>query len=149
MINQLYNLVPQVVSTEEVERLLSLRGAASSHHDDDGHSATALQIPFLAGWLNRRLAGTFGDRFKRFDFCAGSGGVHPHTDRDSRGYTRSVLIFLDADYQGGLTWFDDTGRCIHAPHPSIGDVLLFDHRILHWGDPVSAGRKIVMKGDWR
>lgn len=149
MIAQVYNHIPGVVSLGEVDRLLSLRVPAYVHHDEEGHVTTALEIPFLTGMLNRRLAGTFGLCFKRFDFSQGNGGVPLHIDKDVGGFTRSILIFLGTDYQGGLTWFDDAGRSVHSEHPNAGDAILFDHQTMHWADPVSEGHKIVMKGDWR
>jgi predicted 2-oxoglutarate/Fe(II)-dependent dioxygenase YbiX len=53
----------------------------------------------------------------------------------------TVLLYLNADYQGGETVFPDIARTIP---PETGKMILFDARRLHAGAPVSAGRKYAL-----
>jgi hypothetical protein len=87
----------------------------------------------------------------------------PHTDnrfrKDGMKTFTTALLYLGAegiDFSGGATRFCCTGYDDSAPrtarqdfsfHPAAGDVLAFDHEVLHAGDAVTKGVKYVVRTD--
>jgi prolyl 4-hydroxylase len=71
------------------------------------------------------------------------GQYAPHRDSGPARPHRvlTVLLYLNADYQGGETVFPDIKSTI-APEP--GKMLLFDAKRLHASAPVLAGRKYAL-----
>lgn len=64
----------------------------------------------------------------------------------------TFMVYLNEDFEGGTTSFTNSqyGISIGAAlcvTPKTGMALLFHHPILHRGDPVTAGRKYVLRTD--
>jgi hypothetical protein len=53
------------------------------------------------------------------------------------------MVYLNDDFEGGTTDFRD-GDVIA---PKRGMALLFEHRLIHQGAPVTRGKKYVMRTD--
>ena len=66
---------------------------------------------------------------------------------DGRLSQFTFLIFLNDDYEGGLTSFRDKRFPTFVVEPKAGSALLFHHPISHRGDKVMAGRKYVLRSD--
>ncbi len=103
--------------------------------------------------LNERL------RFLRYDpgehFAPHRDGSYVRPDR-SESSLLTVMVYLNSgggvDYQGGTTNFlpEEKDRRTEQPvvfTPSVGDVLVFSHRILHEGAAVTSGRKYAVRTD--
>lgn len=64
----------------------------------------------------------------------------------------TFMVYLNDDFEGGATSFSDdgfgfgTGGMLRIT-PARGMALLFHHPIPHRGDPVTAGRKYVLRTD--
>ena len=56
----------------------------------------------------------------------------------------TLLVYLNEGFEGGETEFPDQSRTIV---PARGDVLLFQHRVLHAGNRVKTGTKYVLRTD--
>lgn len=54
----------------------------------------------------------------------------------------TFMIYLNADFEGGATAFDDV-----AIQPTTGTALLFVHELKHEGCPVESGQKYVLRSD--
>jgi len=101
-------------------------------------------IPNLDGWeaigVNERF------RFYRYEYGQ-QFKVHvdgPHRrDNGERSWV-TAIIYLNDDFDGGSTQFLDPFEIVN---PETGSMLLFKHRQLHQGDPVTKGRKYVMRTD--
>ena len=70
---------------------------------------------------------------------------------DTRSFL-TVQLYLDDDAQrsGGRTRFyaDPQGReLLAAIAPTVGSVIIFDHRVWHDGEPVHRGIKHVLRTD--
>ena len=64
----------------------------------------------------------------------------------------TFMVYLNDDFDGGATSFNDGGFRFSAGGmlritPAKGMGLLFHHPILHRGDPVTTGRKYVLRTD--
>jgi predicted 2-oxoglutarate/Fe(II)-dependent dioxygenase YbiX len=64
----------------------------------------------------------------------------------------TFMVYLNDDFEGGATSFRDEygAASIGDPFqvaPKKGMALLFHHPILHRGDPVTKGRKYVLRSD--
>jgi hypothetical protein len=61
------------------------------------------------------------------------------------------MVYLNDDFDGGATSFSDDGFGFPGGMlritPAKGMGLLFHHPILHRGDPVTTGRKYVLRTD--
>lgn len=72
----------------------------------------------------------------------------PETESSSVSVkTRSaftLLVYLNDDFVGGETNFPDQSRVIQ---PQRGAALVFQHMLLHSGEPVSQGTKYVLRTD--
>jgi hypothetical protein len=105
---------------------------------------------FQHGWvpvgLNERL------RLYRYD-VGQLFNWHRDGHFDRRPDERSqftFMIYLNDDFDGGGTSFRDDGSAGDEAlliTPEKGMALLFHHPILHRGDPVTAGRKYVLRTD--
>ena len=64
----------------------------------------------------------------------------------------TFMVYLNEDFEGGTTSFTmdhsstSTGGVVRVT-PKTGMALLFHHPILHRGDPVTTGRKYVLRTD--
>ncbi len=128
--------------------------------------------PELAGHLFRRLRGLLpaalvdahGDTYRlvglneRFRFCRYAHGQQFRIHRDgahARGDDeRSFLtlqIYLDdaSTFVGGQTRFYGArhGALVGTVAPRTGTAIVFDHNLWHDGEPVTGGRKHVMRTD--
>lgn len=56
----------------------------------------------------------------------------------------TLLVYLNEGFEGGETEFPEQGRTIV---PATGTALLFQHRVLHAGNRISAGTKYVLRSD--
>jgi hypothetical protein len=56
----------------------------------------------------------------------------------------TMLIYLNEDFEGGSTPLITLNENII---PKTGMLLLFDHKILHAGQPVTSGTKYVLRTD--
>ena len=54
----------------------------------------------------------------------------------------TFMVYLNDEFEGGETSFDD---CVITPEQ--GMALFFTHEILHKGEPVTQGRKYVLRTD--
>jgi hypothetical protein len=61
------------------------------------------------------------------------------------------LIYLSDEFEGGETSFEDSYSDESFDEfqiiPKIGMALFFEHPIHHKGEPVTAGRKYVLRSD--
>ncbi len=102
------------------------------------------EVPEIDGWkpygLNERL------RYYRYkdgqQFKPHVDGSHKIAEGDLSLVT--MLVYLNEDFDGGETTFVIEFQKIK---PKIGMVLLFDHKILHSGMPVTNGTKYVLRTD--
>lgn len=90
--------------------------------------------------INERL------RFYRYDLGQ---SFPPHTDgyHDDGAGLRSeltLLLYLNADFEGGETVFTESGSTYQ---PASGAALIFSHDIWHEGRPLKSGRKYVLRTD--
>lgn len=76
---------------------------------------------------------TPGQRFKRH-----IDGSYVRNEHEAS----TLMIYLNDDYEGGETTFDD-----HTIVPKKGHALVFDHRLKHAGEPVLTGAKYVLRTD--
>jgi hypothetical protein len=54
----------------------------------------------------------------------------------------TFMVYLNGDFEGGQTSFDQL-----AIEPECGKALIFAHHLRHKGEPVSSGRKYVLRTD--
>lgn len=105
-------------------------------------------------------------RFRVYRYEAGM-RFSPHVDvrtTVTQGETRqSLMIFLNAEFEGGATRFFEgkdksqrrgegrgrkfDNRVRFALHPEIGGAVVFDHLLLHEGAEVTAGVKYAVRSD--
>ncbi|MDI1431483.1 prolyl hydroxylase family protein [Polyangium sorediatum] len=74
-------------------------------------------------------------------------GLHQDQSYAGEGGTRSLLtlmVYLNEGFAGGATEFPEQERIIV---PKTGDALLFQHMLLHAGNPVTDGTKFVLRSD--
>ncbi|CAF1283648.1 unnamed protein product [Rotaria magnacalcarata] len=97
--------------------------------------------------LNERL------RFLRYDpgqkFLPHTDGQYRRQDGSGEESFLTVQLYLNDDFQGGETTFIDTDNTQNQVSFSIktGMVLIFEHRIVHEGTSVKAGRKYTVRTD--
>ncbi|TWT62808.1 prolyl hydroxylase family protein [Rubinisphaera italica] len=99
-------------------------------------------------WFNREIIG-LNERFRFYRYEFGQ-RFAPHYDgRYDRGNGErsefSFLIYLNDDYEGGLTRFFEPER--HSVWPKTGTALVFYHRQLHEGAMLESGVKYVLRTD--
>jgi hypothetical protein len=87
--------------------------------------------------------------FTRFYDYGPGDEFRPHFDESWRASPRrrsllTVLVYLPTGepYEGGETVVEG-----HTIEPLPGRVAVFDHRLVHAGQPVVAGRKLVLRND--
>ncbi len=96
------------------------------------------------GWeptgLNERMRFyryEYGQQFKRH-----ADGAFKRNENEVSMVT--VLVYLNEEFNGGETQFFHPFQVIE---PRQGQLLLFKHRQLHEGSPVTTGRKYVLRTD--
>jgi 2OG-Fe(II) oxygenase superfamily len=98
--------------------------------------------------LNERLGYYRYDVGQQFDWHMDGYFERPNGERSFFTF----MIYLNDDFEGGGTSFRDNGlngRSFGAlrVRPKKGMALIFNHPIPHRGDPVTAGRKYVVRTD--
>jgi len=95
----------------------------------------------------RKFSG-LNERFRYYKYVTGQyfkwhyDGAY-HRSPQEQSYL-TVLIYLNDDVQGGATRFDEIDEIVK---PKAGKMLIFDHPVLHQGDPVLWGVKYVLRTD--
>ena len=111
-----------------------------------GHLGPRFQKKWTPVGLNERLRLYRYDVGQQFDWHHDGYFERPTGERSFFTF----MIYLNDDFEGGATSFSDdrfaTGGVIRIT-PAKGMALLFHHPILHRGDPVTAGRKYVLRTD--
>lgn len=73
-----------------------------------------------------------------------------HTDEHGCESEITVLFYLN-DCDGGETVLMPFGKVLEDTHiriqPRKGDVLMFEHHVIHSGEPVRSGEKYVLRTD--
>jgi prolyl 4-hydroxylase len=103
----------------------------------------SMHVPRM--WRGCQTIG-LNERFRYYRYEAGQ-RFRLHTDgsfRRANGEESQItmLVYLNDDFEGGETKFDSLDV-----KPKAGMALLFDHRLLHEGAEVLAGKKYVMRTD--
>lgn len=112
-----------------------------------GHLAPSFQHRWQPVGLNERLRLYRYDVGQKFDWHRDG-----HFERDNGERSQfTFMLYLNDDFEGGTTSFcEDTGLMRDGPiriTPEQGMALLFHHPIMHRGDPVTRGRKYVLRTD--
>ena len=86
-------------------------------------------------------------RFSRYD---PGGSFHTHFDTvyardDNYVGMHTILVYLNADYEGGETVVYDSAERPHVVKPETGMALVFYHHQLHNGQPVRSGHKRIVR----
>ena len=119
-------------------------------YDDPAWAATLFtrlssQLPKVL--MSRRLANV-NERIRLYRYGPGQRhGSHWDTPvelADKRETLLTLVLYLNDDFEGGATFFDELKKTIT---PTPGLALLFQHRVLHTAEPVTAGEKFVMRSD--
>lgn len=138
---------------------VDLPGGAQVRTDIRDNERVIFDDPTLAAELWQTLSGVaparvgdgaavgLNERFRVYRYDPGQrflmhrdGSFVRETGERSR---LTVLMYLNADYEGGQTEFEEGG----GVPPSVGGVLLFAHPLRHCGARVTAGRKYVLRTD--
>ena len=97
--------------------------------------------------MSRRVAHV-NERIRLYRYGTGQRhGSHWDTPvelSDKRETMLTLVLYLNDDFVGGATHFDELKKTIQ---PAPGLALLFQHRVLHTAEPVTAGEKFVMRSD--
>jgi hypothetical protein len=98
----------------------------------------------IDGWKPHGL----NERFRFYRYKDGQ-RFKPHMDgafkrSDSELSLLTLLIYLNDSFEGGSTYLIGLNENII---PQTGKLLIFDHKILHSGQPVTAGVKYVIRTD--
>lgn len=98
----------------------------------------------------------FNERFRFYRYDVGQ-RFAPHTDgyfqRDNGDRSQfTFMIYLNDDFEGGGTTFlkirnQSTGKSPLRVQPRTGMALVFYHHVVHEGEPVTQGRKYVLRTD--
>ena len=111
------------------------------------HLAPTFQHRWTPVGLNERLRLYRYDVGQRFEWHRD--GHFERTTGERSQFT--FMVYLNDDFEGGATSFcDDSGLTPDGPlriTPEKGMALLFHHPIMHRGDPVTRGRKYVLRTD--
>jgi hypothetical protein len=113
-----------------------------------GHLAPRFQKKWTHVGLNERLRLYRYDVGQQFDWHRDGCFERPNGERSMFTF----MVYLNDDFQGGATSFSDAGFDLPSGSliritPAKGMALLFHHPITHRGDPVTAGRKYVLRTD--
>ncbi len=76
--------------------------------------------------------------------------IEPHTDSKLKlpnGFISNftALIYLNDDYFGGATYFTELKKSIN---PKAGTLLLFNHNLVHEGQKIIFGTKLIYRSNW-
>ena len=98
--------------------------------------------------FNERLRLYRYDVGQQFDWHRDGSFERPNGERSHFTF----MVYLNDDFEGGATSFSDDGFGFGVSGmlritPAKGMGLLFHHPIVHRGDPVTAGRKYVLRTD--
>jgi len=98
--------------------------------------------------FNERLRLYRYDIGQQFDWHRDGYFERPNGERSQFTF----MVYLNDDFEGGATSFSDDGFGFGTSGtlritPAKGMALLFHHPIPHRGDPVTAGRKYVLRTD--
>ena len=113
-----------------------------------GHLAPRFQKQWSPVGLNERLRLYRYDVGQQFDWHLD--GYFEREIGERSQFT--FMVYLNDDFEGGATSFRDgyggvsIGGAMHVT-PKKGMALLFHHPIMHRGDPVTEGRKYVLRTD--
>jgi hypothetical protein len=113
-----------------------------------GDLAPRFQKKWWPVGFNERLRLYRYDIGQQFDWHLDGCFERPNGERSHFTF----MVYLNDDFEGGATSFSDdefgvsTGRMLRI-RPAKGMALLFHHPIRHRGDPVTAGRKYVLRTD--
>jgi len=111
------------------------------------HLSPRFQKKWTPAGLNERLRLYRYDVGQKFDWHRD--GCFER-DNGERSHV-TFMVYLNDDFEGGATSFcDDSGLMPDGPiriRPEKGKALLFHHPIMHRGDPVTNGRKYVLRTD--
>jgi predicted 2-oxoglutarate/Fe(II)-dependent dioxygenase YbiX len=111
------------------------------------HLAPSFQHRWTPVGLNERLRLYRYDVGQRFEWHRDGHFERPNGERSQFTF----MVYLNDDFEGGATSFcDDCGLMPDGPlriKPQKGMALLFFHPIMHRGDPVTKGRKYVLRTD--
>ncbi|MGJ4945374.1 2OG-Fe(II) oxygenase [Bradyrhizobium sp. HKCCYLS1011] len=111
------------------------------------HLAPSFQHWWTPVGLNERLRLYRYDVGQRFEWHRDGHFERPNGERSQFTF----MVYLNDDFEGGATSFgDDSGLMPDGPlriTPEKGMALLFHHPIMHRGDPVTKGRKYVLRSD--
>ena len=88
------------------------------------------------------------ERFRFYRYQDGQ-RFRPHVDgaykrSDTEVSLITLLIYLNEGFEGGSTYLIDADEEVI---PKEGSLLLFDHKMLHSGTPVTKGVKYVLRTD--
>lgn len=85
------------------------------------------------------------DQFRFYKYFEGQEFL-PHIDgpckEDELESTHSLLIYLNEDFEGGMTAFDTCTISVSA-----GKVVFFPHTMIHWSTKITRGLKYIMRAD--
>lgn len=105
--------------------------------------------PALATWLAGLAVCGFNERLRFYRYVNGQ-GFAPHLDGHyarpgtEQRSTHTVLFYLSDGYEGGQTVLYRHDVQFRA---RMGEALVFEHRQLHEGAPVTQGEKVVCRTD--
>ena len=158
--------VENVYSSKECDRLISLIEAsaptiATNNPMFRDQDRVIRDDPEISADLFRRLRpripsrmGNFvlvglNERLRMYRYRSGQ-RFAPHMDRgycpnDSQVTLHSVLVYLNADFEGGETRF--TEQLEHTVVPKTGMTVIFQHKLTHEGCTVRTGTKYAMRTD--
>jgi len=101
------------------------------------HTLDGLEIAALAP------ARTACMRYSQGEFF----GLHtdaPYVAPDGALSKLSFILYLNADYQGGETFFPEPGLAVS---PEVGKILLFPPGIAHMSKPIVQGAKYIVRSE--
>jgi prolyl 4-hydroxylase len=119
-------------------------------YDDPAWAAalfTRLEASIPQVLMKRRVA-HLNPRIRLYRYGPGQRhGAHwdtPVALSDQRETLLTLVLYLNDNFTGGETLFDELKKTIKS---APGLALLFQHRVLHTAEPVTAGEKFVMRSD--
>ena len=125
---------------------------------DDPATAEVLYqrlYPYVSKTFRKRQVVGLNERFRfyrydvgqKFDWHQDGYFQRPNGERSQLTF----MIYLNENLEGGGTSFSDVRAGQSFPDfrvtPRTGSALVFFHPIMHRGDPVTSGRKYVMRTD--
>lgn len=102
--------------------------------------------PWVLRFRNGRQPIGLNERFRFYRYDPGQQfATHvdgPYRRDNGEMSLLTFMVYLNDDFAGGATTFDDV-----TVKPETGMALLFDHSLLHSGSSVEEGRKYVLRSD--